>query len=133
MTILFCKKTSSTAAGNNGRAGAKRTAGLNINTGKRHGHVHYKLSKPVSGQDISDFLHSQPALVILKRKPKLFNTRATVIKEGFPCGDKAVYNPFRSSFISFAILVMPFERAIWPIVQQLWGSTLIVGLKYQTT
>ena len=51
-----------------------------------------------------------------KRKPKLFNTRAIVMKDGFPCGDKAVYSPSLFKFNSLAIRAMPLERAIYPIV-----------------
>ena len=51
-----------------------------------------------------------------KRKPKLFNTRAIVMKDGFPCGDKAVYSPSLFKFNSLAIRAMPFERAIYSIV-----------------
>ena len=53
---------------------------------------------------------------IFKRKPRLSNTRAIVIKDGFPCGDKAVYSPSLFKFNSLVICAMPFERAIYPMV-----------------
>jgi 2'-5' RNA ligase len=46
----------------------------------------------------------------------LSKTFITVTKEGFPCGERAVYNPSLLRFNSFASRAIPLERAIYPIV-----------------
>ena len=52
----------------------------------------------------------------LNWKPKRSISLKTVLKEGLPSGASALYKLLRSRFNSLAIWVMPFERAIWPIV-----------------